>query len=462
MAAPTPNNALLWNAFVAALASGAVKSRPLTATNMASPGVPAIPPAIGTADAGYESLANQALAFCEQCDSDLPNDHAGAPNPAGSQHISVITTGLAIAPTTGTITWGQTGKEMLAKALALAIVEGRGYAFPSVLTSAEVVTVAAAIEDAYDVLAGLFIPYETLDLTIVNGLLFGSAYDGMLAGMFAGNPSLFNAASTPDTALATALGDVAAVFALAVDGGIAYDATITTASSNGLPLPANTSAADAEAQYGKTQLMFSLAMAAFYHRDATSLIAQFNEDEPATTAWATAVAAPVIIAYKALVAGVSAYTPTTVLNPILWNAAYAGFIAGELTGRPFEFTSTTDPALLALLAAAKVFATEVDATLGAADTTASPIPATQVGGQSGVGITVSSEGSSTTLNPTTGTILEAGTAKTNLLWGLCRAWYFKRWLNNSILDTTATTYATSAQAIVALYLETAFVALNTP
>jgi hypothetical protein len=358
---------------------------------------------------------------------------------------------VAIVPSTGAITFGQILKELNVKALVLAIVEGRGYAFPSpVLTAAQLNSIATLIEAAYDIFANNVVQPLTSPPTYNNQLIVFPTLIGIVGGMLANNPDLLNGLTSGNTFL-DALGAVASEAAIGTDALVPFDAAISAASSNGTPLAANSSAAAAEAMYGKSMLAFSLAFAKFYNRNTGSVGADLVG---VTTAQMQALGASIAGAYNAMVANISGYNPSTVKNPILWNAAFCGFICGELSGRGYTSTSSSDPAYLALSAAAAVFATEVDATVGASDTVATPVPAGSTGGLSTV--------EAVTVPPTTGTLIEVQLAKSNLMWGLCRALYFGRWLNGSTVDTTSTTYQASAQAIVALYLQTALVALNTP
>ena len=443
----TPNNAILWNAIVAGFVGGTLKSRPITAVNSGTP------PVVGTPDPSYAAIVAQAVNTTLALDPLIPNDHAGAPYPALTQAISVVTTGVAISPTTGAITFAQIQKDLCLKALVTGIMESRGSGFPAQNSPASLAPFVTQVQQSYALFADLFVQPISSPATN-NQLLAYAAYCGGLAGMMAGNPSLISN-PTGVSFIQSALTQ----FGQDVDAAIATDGTITAASANGAALAANgtVTVPNIQCQIAKTQLMFSLAMAAMYGRDASSLLKQVDAGTLTLASFAAQVAPPVIAAYKAMQTSllliVAAQPPN--LNPTLFNSAFCGFIAGNMAGRPFTSISVTDPNYLAVAAAAFSFAAEVDQSVGAEDTSGGFSPGNTY-------ISLGGEGTITAAVPSNGTLIEAQLAKTNLMWSICRAVNFKRPLLGNALDTTQSNYSKIANSIVALYLETSTTIMQYP
>jgi hypothetical protein len=432
------NNAVLYNAAIEGFVAGTVKGRWLTAKNSGTP------PAIGTADPSYAALVQQATYFAEALDVAVPTDDTAAPQPAGTQPISVITTGVAIAPTTGAIQCGQLAKTRLFSGTSLGYAEGRYYPQPTELTNTQLAALATSVAATYQQVAeGVLQPLVTSPATN-NEVLFFAAYAGIIAGCFSATPN-----GLPAPQLLTFEG-YAQELAAAIDAGIANDATISTGASQG-PALAPTTGAIQIAQVGKSKLLYSITLAVCEQRNPLSV---GLTTIPEWQAWAATIAPAVIAGYKALIGGLTTGTSTSVLNPLLYNEAYCGFIAGHFGGRPLTSTSTTDPWYVATGAAAVAFAAEVDATVGASDVAGTPVPA---GTQA---ITVGGE-TPTAIVPTTGTIQEGELGKSGLIWAICRGVEWGRPLLNSALDTTSSTYLAIAQSVVALYLDLATV-LTTP
>jgi hypothetical protein len=431
------NNALLYNAALEGFVAGTVKGRWLTAVNSGTP------PAIGTKDPSYLALVGQAAFFAEALDAAVPTDDTASPQPAGTEAISVITTGVAIATTTGPISFGQLSKTRLFAATALGYVEGRYYPQPTALTNTQLASLAASVALTYQQIAvPVTQPFTSTPVTN-NELLYFAAYAGIVAGCFSATPG-----GVPSSQFLLFEG-YAQFLSSAIDAAIANDATISTNASQG-PAAAPSTGAIQLAQLGKTKLLYSIALAVSEQRNPLSVGLTTT---PEYEAWAAEVAPAIIAAYKALVGGVTTGA-TAILNPLLWNEAYAGFIAGKFAGRPITATSSTDASYVAIGAAAVAFATEVDLTVGAADVAGTPVP---TGTQA---ITASAE-PNIPIIPTTGTIQEGELGKTGILWAICRGVQWQRPLLNSALDTTASYYLGIAQSIVALYLDLA-VALTTP
>jgi hypothetical protein len=431
------NNALLFNAALEGFVAGTVKGRWLTAINSGTP------PATGTKDPSYLALVGQAAFFAEALDAAVPTDDVASPQPAGTQAISVITTGVAIATTTGPIQFGQLSKCRLFAGTALGFVEGRYYPQPSTLTNTQLASLAASVAATYQQIALPVVQPVTISPVSNNELLYYAAYAAAIAGTFSATPG-----GIPSAQLGAVEGYIQ-FLASAIDAGIANDATISTNASGG-PAAAPSTGAIQIAQYGKTKLLYSIVLAVSEQRNPLSLGFTTN---PEFQAWAAEVAPAIIGAYKALVGGVTVGA-TAILNPLLYNEAYAGFIAGKFAGRPITATSSTDASYVAIGAAATAFATEVDATVGAADVAGTPVPA---GTQA---ITTSAEPNGAII-PTTGTIQEGQLGKTGILWAICRGVEWGRPLLGNALDTTASAYLPIAQSVVALYLDLA-AALTTP
>src|ERR1700678_3737336 len=119
----TPQNALLWNASLEGYLAGQLSNRRITAKNTGTP------PAIGTPDPSYAALAAEGTPWATAMDAATPNDNAGVPG--GTIPISVITTGVAVVPSTdatGGTEFAQVSKARMLAACALAVFESRYYA----------------------------------------------------------------------------------------------------------------------------------------------------------------------------------------------------------------------------------------------------------------------------------------------------------------------------------------------
>ena len=127
-----------------------------------------------------------------------------------------------------------------------------------------------------------------------------------------------------------------------------------------------------------------------------------------------------------------------IANPLLYNAALAGFIGGAIAGQ--QLTSVTSAQYNTLVAAGVAFATEVDSKI-AADVAATPQPA---GSQA---ITVGA----TSIAPTTGPIIEGEVGKSGFMKAICFGVMFQRYS----LDATAADYSALAAAAAVLYLNVA-------
>jgi hypothetical protein len=104
------NNILLYNAALNGFLAGQ-----LAGTQIDTNTTPA------TTD--FTAMVAQAVTFAVAMDAAIPNDNAGGAQPAGTGPISVVTTGVAIAPTTSAITEAQAVKVQLLQALCF------GYSF---------------------------------------------------------------------------------------------------------------------------------------------------------------------------------------------------------------------------------------------------------------------------------------------------------------------------------------------
>jgi hypothetical protein len=125
----TANNALLYNACFDGYMAGVFSGRSHVVA--------------GT----FPNLVADAQAFAAAVDALIPTDTAGSPQPAGTTGISVITTGVAIAPTTGTIQEAQLGKTALMFGLAYGTAVDRDYVEGNV-TQAATVLVSAYLAGA--------------------------------------------------------------------------------------------------------------------------------------------------------------------------------------------------------------------------------------------------------------------------------------------------------------------------
>jgi hypothetical protein len=479
----TPNNSILWNTTVAGMVAGFTKGRRLLKSNSSAP------PLIGTPDPAYATIASQALNLAQEVNTGtaptgIVNDNASTPFPTGTQAISVVSTGVAISPTTGAITLGQIEKDLCLKALVLGLIEGRSIGFGpqangtnAVLTPAECAGMATTIEGAYAVFATVFIQPQTFPTSVNNQLLLFAAYCGALSGMLANNPGLATEATSAE--IVEVIGLACSGLGFAVDALVANDALISNAAgtgNGGSALAGGGVGGTYQNQVGKTLLMFSIASAAMYNRNVGSLTSQFLNTltgGAAIASWVSQVAPAIAAAYNSLVSGILTGA-AAVNNPTLLNAAYAGFVAGNLSSRPFTTTSGMGAAspsnptynnqnFTAIAAAASAFASAVDTAVNGVDATGTPIPA------GSVFITVTGEGGfNEGVVPSNGTLVEGQLAKTNLMWAICRGVIFGRPLvggenpEDETADTNTATYTLIASHIVALYLEVANVSLNTP
>jgi hypothetical protein len=441
----TPNNALLYNAAVEGLVAGYVKGRWLTAKNTGTP------PAIGTPDPAYASLAAQCTAMATEFDAAVTNDHAGAAQPTGTQAISVVTTGVAIVPSTGAIQFGQLIKERLFAGLTLAIMNGRPY---NGLPSADFAVLATNFAEIYLAVASLVVQPADFLVSVNNQLLIFAAYAGALAGSTLG----------ADNSLPT-LGDAnpaayALSLATAIDALIANDALISAGAGTGnggaaiAPEPDSTFKTQLN-QLGKVRLMYSCVLAYLESRSPSSIT---GSNSTTITAWGVTNAPAVVGLYKAGLVNLQTI-PVNLNNPELWNQAYCGYIAGVMAGRPFHSSSPTTPHYVSVALAAAAFATEIDTQVGAVDISGGAVPTGTVG------ITVNvTEGPTTNSDivPTTGTTTEAQAAKGGIMWAICRGVMWGRFiLGIPAEDNTAATYLNIANSVVAMYLELTTI-LNTP
>lgn len=434
------NNALLYNAVLEGVLAGVISGRPLTAKNTGTP------PAIGTADASYSAIVGQATDIAVAIDALIPTDDTASPQPAGTQPISVITTGVAIVPSTGAIQYGQIGKSRLLSAAVMGFMEGRNYGqngSVAILPSVDLTALATIISANYEFFAtALAQPHSSP--VINNQLIYQAAYNAFLAGSLLKNPSTFS-----NDAVTVEIAGTASELALAVDALIPFDATISASSSNGAALAPSTDVIQ-QTQFGKFRLIYSIVLA--YYEGRNTLSNQLT-NSALIAAWVATQGPNIAAMYNASVGNIFVSGAAVKNNPLLWNEAYCGFIAGNLAGRPTTSTSNTDTAYEAIAAAAVAFANEVDTTVGAPDVVGTPVP-------TGTQPISNAEGAGA-LPPTTGTIQEGELGKTGLMWAICRAQIHGRPLLNNTLDTTASTYSALAQSIVALYLVSAL-ALTTP
>jgi hypothetical protein len=423
----TPNNSLLLNASIAGLLAGNLADRWVTAVNSSAP------PAIGTPDVSYAAIASFGTLWSGQTDTAVPNDHVGAAQPTNSAPISVVTTGVAIAPSSslGGVTQAQLGKARLIEAFAQGIMEDR---YPSLPTGqlptgtqlapfAQVVAAEylAAVPNLQPGLSGASLPAGN------NNLLQNAAFTGYMAAK-AGNKVPTSTSSTDTNYMAMAAS--ALTYAQAVDAGIVNDSGI----SQGSGLAAvPTTGLIADNQLAKTRLLHAIVGA------------RARIDTPLNA----------VACYTACVGNISTGTSNPPNNNILRNAAFCGFISGLLTGRDLLSASSSDTFYVALASAAAQFALAVDAAVAAADISGGAVVPSGT-----VGITTSGS-NPTGVTPSTGTIAEAQLGKEAIMYGICRGVNKGRSLLGNSLDTTLSTYSAIASSIVALYLEMATV-LNTP
>jgi len=126
----TYNNALLFNAALNGYLSGAMLGANLTDPTASD----------------YSNIVTQAQAWAAELDSLIPTDTAGAPQPAGSTGISVVTTGVAILPTTTPVYESQLQKTGLIQSLSMGIAFQR---YATGLTGSTFAVQAAAVKAAY-------------------------------------------------------------------------------------------------------------------------------------------------------------------------------------------------------------------------------------------------------------------------------------------------------------------------
>jgi hypothetical protein len=127
----TANNALLYNAALNGYLSGAQ-----VGANLTDP-----------TSADYAKIVTQAQAWATEIDSLIATDTAGAPQPAGSTGISVITTGVAIAPSTSTAVYeSQLQKTGMMQMLSMGIAFQR---YATGMTGSSFAVQAAAVKALY-------------------------------------------------------------------------------------------------------------------------------------------------------------------------------------------------------------------------------------------------------------------------------------------------------------------------
>jgi hypothetical protein len=439
-----PNNALLYNAAIEGLVAGYVKGRWLTEVNTGTP------PAIGTPDPSYASLAAQCTALATEFDASVANDHSDAAQPMGTVAISEVTTGVAIPPSTGAIQFGQLIKSRLFAGLALAVLNGRPY---NALPAADFAGISAAFASLYLTCASLVVQPADFPVSVNNQLLIFAAIAGALAGGSLGSDnSLPSSDVSQPLSYAVALGE-------AIDALIANDALISAGAGTGnggaaiAPEPDSTFKTQLN-QSGKVRLMYSCVLAYMESRSPASIV---GADTATITAWGVANAPPIVALYKAGLVNLQTI-PVNLNNPELWNQAYCGYIVGVMAKRPYTAILSTDASYVALCLAAQAFATQIDTTVGAVDVSGTPVPT----GTTGITVQVT-EGPNTNSDivPTTGTTTEAQLGKAGIMWAICRGVMWGRTILGTSADDVAATYTAIADSVVAMYLEIATV-LVTP
>jgi hypothetical protein len=433
----TANNALLYNAALAGAVAGIVRGRYLTARNSGTP------PLIGTPDPSFEDIADQVVDWAPALDALIPTDDAASPQPPATEAISIVSTGQAIIPTTGAIQTGQLGKARLMEMLALAVFESRYYPQPVPVTELQFDQLADIVSDSYlSQENGIGLASVSVSSAAHNTVVSMGAFNGA-----AGAILLLNQGGLPpdQTLLLTA---AVAIFATAFDALVPNDSTISNGTGGTL---APASPLIQTIQFGANRLALSIALGVIEQRSTFSLT-QFGTgtaiNETAIDDWALVVAPPTAACYNACLGGlVTGGGSAPPFNPLLYNEAYCGFIAGILAGRPITASSDTNAFYVALGAAATAFATAVDEAVGESDTVTTPVPTgTQPITSSNI------EGVINTIQPSTSPIQEGEVAKTGVMWAICRAVTHSRTLLGTIADTTVTTYEAQADSIVALYL----------
>jgi hypothetical protein len=105
------------------------------------------------AAADFLTIVAQGVVFAALMDAAIPTDDAASPQPAGTGPISVVTTGVAIVPTTSAITEAQAVKTQLLQSLVFGYFFQRFQAnFPapsSTNFAASLTAPIAAIKAAY-------------------------------------------------------------------------------------------------------------------------------------------------------------------------------------------------------------------------------------------------------------------------------------------------------------------------
>jgi hypothetical protein len=463
-----PNNNLFYNAAIEGYVAGSLKGRTLAGGNPIAPLVNSgTPPAIGaTPDPSFVAIALAAERWAGTLDAAIPTDDSEFPQPRSTIPTSVITTGVAIVPSTdatGETQFAQLAKARLVALASLGVFSGRYDAQPpadfniidGTPTAIDYTSRATTIAAFYQRFAASVITGASGNNLILS---FGCAWGGF-AALLSGSPESAPIDTTTDQAFA-----FAGALAGATDLLIPFDATITISDVNGFPLaPTGAPSGPQQFQYAKMRLIESITLAYLEERNTFGLAAQNpgSDLSPALAAWAAANAPVIANAYAGLLAGLDLSTTSTGNNPTLYNEAYCGFVAGALAARPFGFgpvsgdeppavLPSSDPSYAAIAEAAVAFALEVDATVGGIDSTAHGTIPTGAGTQP---ITVTTGGTQGVVSPTTGALQTAQMGKTGLMWGLCRAVQWGKPLVGNVDDVTPSTYSPAAQSIVAAYLE---------
>jgi hypothetical protein len=382
-----------------------------------------------------------------------PNDNAnalpGSAVPSGTIPISVITTGVAIVPSTdgtGDTEYAQVVKARTLAACALAVFESRYYArtSPAPLTQAEFVALTATIETMYLESVGEVISGKTLGAEH-SFLVQSAVFAGGIGAIF-GKTQSFTNDLTFEVALALVASLAQAADLLIANAVTIGDGAVTLNQGSGYPV-APTTGVKQDAVLGAFRLLFSITLAYLETRPTGQLLASVPVAN--LTAWGTTNAPPIAAVFAAAQGGLctGGSTPN---NPLLYNEAYCAFIAANLAGRPFTNPSASDANYVAVSAAAAAFARSVDAA----------IPPDNGGGVPAGTVPINLE--AVTAIPSSGPTQEAQLGKTGLLWGICRGTMRGRPLLGNALDTTTSTYNAVAASIASLYLEMASVCLNTP
>jgi hypothetical protein len=436
----TTHNALLWNSAISGMLAGNLSDRYLTAVNSGTP------PALGTPDVSYAALATFATTFATDNDAAVAPDIVGTPQPAGSAPISASTpsAGSAIVPSTGLggVVQAQYGKTRLMESIVLGVMEGKYASQPLPTgTLAQLTALSSVIAAEYLASVPGLQPGISSGLPAANNaVLWNAAFTGFLGGALANRVP--TATSSTDAGYVAAQ-TMAAAFALEFDSLVSNDTTISQGS--GLALVPTTNLI-ASTQFAKTRLAHSIALGMTEGRYLTGVTAAMYQ--------AQAQAAETCYTVCLLSINLSTAAPGPPLyqgpyNGILWNAAFCGFIAGNLSGRPISNVSVNDPFYTLLSNAAVAFAGEVDKLVGGTDISGTPVP-------TGSAITAGiSENSEVTLAavPNSSPIATNEFAKEGIMWAICRGVNKGRPLLGNSLDYTQANYAPIAASVVALYLE---------